>query len=90
MVGTRETEEQQDVVKRLKQVCLECVEAERQKIVDNTTTEGLKCRSQFAGNQAAHPIGQVNLLERHVEEKERELAQPTIADEALINLTVWR
>ena len=37
MVGIGETEEQQDVVKRsrMKEVCLECADSTRQKILDD-------------------------------------------------------
>ena len=62
MVGTGETEEQQDMVKRLKAVCLECVESERQKILDSALVEELKNRLVLSGNQGTHLIGNLNLL----------------------------
>ena len=83
MVGIGESEEQQDVVKRMKAVCLERVESERQKILDSTPIEELKNRFVLAGNQAIDFIGNVKLLERHIGEKERELAQTMMVDEAL-------
>ena len=85
MVGTGETEEQQDVVKRLKQVCLECGKSEGQHILDNIMIEELKNRLRLSGSQAAHLIGQVNLLGLHIEEKELVLAQTIMVDEALAN-----
>ena len=57
MVGIGETEEQQDVVKRMKAVCLECAGSERQNILDSALIEELKNRLVLAGNQATHLIG---------------------------------
>ena len=54
MVGIGGTEEQQDVVKRMKAVCLECVDSEKQKISDSALIEELKNRHVLAGNQAIH------------------------------------
>ena len=54
MVDIGETEEQQDVVKRMKAVCLGCVESGKQKILDSALIEELKNRLLLAGNQATH------------------------------------
>ena len=85
MVDIGETEEQQDVVKRMKAVCLECFDGDRQKILDSVLIEELKNRLVLSGKQATHLIGNVNLLGRHIEEKEREMAQTIMVDEALPN-----
>ena len=67
MVDIGETEEKQDVVKihRVKTECRECAENE-------VLVAELRNRLILSGQQVTHPIGQVNLLERHIEEKERE------------------
>ena len=77
MVDIGETEEQQDVVKRsrTKEVCLECADSTRQKILDDAKISEPRNRLELPGQQATpHLIGQVNLLERHLEEKNRELS----------------
>ena len=83
MVDIGETEEQQDVVKRVKAGCPECIEREKQKVLDNTLNEELPNRLVLACNQATHLIDNARLLERQIEEKERELAQTMRVGEAL-------
>ena len=82
MVGIGETEEQQDVVKRsrMKEVCLECADSTIQKILDDALISELRNRLELAGQQATHLIGQVSLLERHLEEKDRELTYTRTVD----------
>lgn len=65
MVDVRETEEQQDVVKRAKAGCPECIEHGKQKVLDDSLIEELQNRLVLAGNQATHLIDNARLLERH-------------------------
>ena len=83
MVDIWETEEQQDVVKRVKACCPECNEREKRKVLDNTLIEELQNRLVLAGNQAIHLIDNARLRERHIEEKERELAETMRVGEAI-------
>ena len=80
MVDSGETEEQQDVVKRhrVKTQCREC--ANNEALVDE-----LEKRLVLSGKQVTHLIGQVNLLERHLEEREREYKDNRTVDITLIS-----
>ena len=80
MVDSGETEEQQDVVKRhrVKTECREC--ADNEALVDE-----LEKRLVLSGKQVTHLIGQINLLERHIEEKEREYENNRTVDVELWN-----
>ena len=69
MVDIGETEEQQDVAKRAKAGCPECIEREKQKVLDNAPIEELQNRLVLAGNQAIHLIDNARLLERHLGER---------------------
>ena len=75
MVDFGETEEQQDFVKRAKPGCPDCAEREKQKVLDDCLIRELNNRLELAGKQAKHLIDNVRLHERHIEEKDRELAE---------------
>ena len=85
MVDIGETEEQQDFVKRAKAGCPDCAEHEKQKASDDSLIRELQNRLELAGNQAKHFIDNARLLERHIEEKGRELAEAIRVGEALTN-----
>ena len=85
IVDIGETEEQQDFVKRAKAGCPYCDEHEKQKVSDDSFIRELQNRLELAGNQAKHFIDNARLLECHIEEKGRELAEAIRVGEALTN-----
>ena len=85
MVDIGETEEQQDFVKRAKAGCSDCVVRGKQKVSDDSLIGELQNRLVLAGNQAKHLIDNARLLERHVEEKDHELAEAISVGEAPTN-----
>ena len=85
MADIGETEEHQDFVKRVKAGCPDCAEREKQKVSDDSLMRELQNRLELAGNQAKHFIDNARLFERHIEEKDRKLAEAIRVGEALTN-----
>ena len=85
MLDTGETEEVQDVVKRAKPGCPDCAERNKQKIKDDSLIRDLHKRLDLAGHQAKHLIDNAALLERHIEEKDRDMAELVKVGEDLTN-----
>ena len=85
MVDIGETEEQQDFAKRAKPGCPDCAERDEQKVLDDSPIQELNNRLELAGKQAKHLIDNVRLHVRHIEEKDRELAEVFRIGEALTN-----
>ena len=85
MIDTGETEEVQDVVKRAKPGCPDCAEHNKQKIKDDSLIRDLNKRLDLAGKQAKHLIDHAALLDRHVEEKDRDMAELVKVGEDLTN-----
>ena len=72
-------------MKRAKAGCPDCADREKQKVLDDSLIKELNNRLGLAGKQAKHLIDNVQLHERHIEEKDRELAEATRVGEALTN-----
>ena len=85
VVDIGETEEQQDFVKRAKAGCPDCAERENQKVLGDSLIRKLHNRLELAGKEAKHLIDNVRLHERHVEERDRELAEAIRVGEAPTN-----
>jgi hypothetical protein len=85
MLDTGETEEVQDVVKRAKPGCPDCAEHNKQKIKYDSLIRDLHKRLDLAGHQAKHLIDNAALLERHIEEKDRDMAELVKVGEDLTN-----
>ena len=85
MVDIGETEEQQDLVKRARPGCLDCAERDKQKVLDDSLIREPNNRLELARKQAKHVIDNGRLLERHIEEKDRELTEAIRVGEALTN-----
>ena len=85
MVDIGETDEIQDFAKRAKPGCPDCAERDKQKVQDDSLIRELNNRLELAGKQAKHLIDNAHLLERHMEENDRELAEIVRVGEALAN-----
>ena len=85
MVDIGETEETQGVVKRAKPGCPDCAERDNQKVKGDSLIRELNNRLDPAGKQTKHLIDNAALLDRHIEEKDRDMAELLRAGEALTN-----
>ena len=85
MVDIGETDETQDAVKRAKPGCPDCVERDKQKVKDDSLIRELNNRFDLTGKQAKHLIDNAHLLDRHIEERDRDMAELVRVGEALTN-----
>ena len=72
-------------MKRAKPGCPDCAERDKQKVLDDSLVRELSNRLGLAGEQAKHLIDNGRLLERHIDERDRELAEAIRVGEALTN-----